>query len=97
MTVTIIGNGIGGRNQEMLLAYLDIIKKESLNHQFLIIAANLDGIEGNSRAMGALIDNPVLNETISKRLPRNIYKTTIQTVFSSRLEPKLSRGLPDVM
>jgi glycerate 2-kinase len=73
LTVTIIGNGIGGRNQEMLLAYLEIIKRELLNHQFLIIAANLDGIEGNSRAMGALIDNPVLNETISKRIDTTIF------------------------
>ncbi|MFX0010788.1 MAG: glycerate kinase [Candidatus Hermodarchaeota archaeon] len=68
LTVTITGNGIGGRNQEILLAYLDIIKKESLKHHFLIIAANLDGIEGNSRAMGALIDNYVLNQTISTQL-----------------------------
>lgn len=68
LTVTITGNGIGGRNQEMLLGYLDIIKREPLNYQFLIVAANLDGIEGNSLAMGALIDNHVLNETISKQL-----------------------------
>ena len=73
LTVTIIGNGIGGRNQEMLLAYLDIIKRKPLNHNFLIIAANLDGIEGNSSAMGALVDNPILNETLSERLDTGKY------------------------
>ncbi|MFX0104387.1 MAG: glycerate kinase [Candidatus Hodarchaeota archaeon] len=66
LTVTIRGNGIGGRNQEMLLSYLDNIKDKKFNYNFLIISANLDGIEGNSKAMGALIDNYILEQTISK-------------------------------
>ncbi|MFX0001541.1 MAG: glycerate kinase [Candidatus Hodarchaeota archaeon] len=68
LTVTIKGTGIGGRNQEMLLNFLNIIKDTTLHYDFLIIGANLDGIEGNSKAMGALIDNYVLEQLISKKI-----------------------------
>ncbi len=57
LTVTIKGKGIGGRNQEMLLSFLNYTKDKKFEHDFLIIAANLDGLEGNSKAMGALVDN----------------------------------------
>jgi len=68
LTVTIKGEGIGGRNQEMLLSYLNYIKDREFNYNFLIISANLDGIEGNSKAMGALIDNYALEQMISKNI-----------------------------
>ncbi|MFX1532422.1 MAG: glycerate kinase [Promethearchaeota archaeon] len=70
LTVTIKGKGIGGRNQEMLLSFLDYIKESGLSYQFSIISANLDGIEGNSKAMGALVDNFVLDQ---------VYKNEINT------------------
>ncbi len=62
LTVTIKGNGIGGRNQEMLLSFLNYAKDKNLNADFLILGVNLDGIEGNSKAMGALIDKNVFNQ-----------------------------------
>ncbi|MFX1599320.1 MAG: glycerate kinase [Promethearchaeota archaeon] len=68
LTVTIKGNGIGGRNQEMLLSYLNSVKDKKFDYNFLIIGANLDGIEGNSKAMGALVDNSVLEQFILKNL-----------------------------
>ena len=68
LTVTIRGNGVGGRNQEMLLGFLNYVKNEKFNYNFLIIGANLDGIEGNSKAMGALVDNYVLEQTVSKNI-----------------------------
>ena len=68
LTVTIKGKGIGGRNQEMLLSFLNHVKNKKFNYDFLIIGVNLDGIEGNSRAMGALIDNYVIEQIISKKL-----------------------------
>ena len=73
LTVTIKGNGIGGRNQEMLLSFLDFIKEKKINHNFLIIAANLDGIEGNSEAMGALIDNYTLSQMNKKKIDAKKY------------------------
>ena len=62
LTVTIKGNGNGGRNQEMLLSFLNYAKDKKMDADFLILGVNLDGIEGNSKAMGALIDNNVLNQ-----------------------------------
>ena len=77
LTVTIKGKGIGGRNQEMLLSFLNMTTKSEISCDFCLIGANLDGIEGNSKAMGALIDNNAreqiieLNLDIKKYLDRN--------------------------
>jgi glycerate 2-kinase len=68
LTVTIRGNGIGGRNQEMLLGFLNTLEKRAIDQDLMIIGANLDGTEGNSRAMGALIDNFVINEMFNRNL-----------------------------
>ncbi len=54
LTVTIHGNGMGGRNQEMLLAMAAIIPKTP---PITILSAGMDGIEGNSPAAGAILDN----------------------------------------
>jgi len=62
LTVTVRGSGIGGRNQEMLLSLANILKKKKLPSNFLVIGANLDGIEGNSKAMGAIVDNYIVNK-----------------------------------
>jgi len=68
LTVTLKGNGIGGRNQEMLLNYLDIIRNKDLSYNFVLIAVNFDGLEGNSKAMGALIDNYLINQISSRTI-----------------------------
>ena len=68
LTVKIKGNGVGGRNQEMLLSFLNFIIDQGIPYKFLILGANLDGIEGNSHAMGALVDNYVLNQINKKKI-----------------------------
>jgi glycerate-2-kinase len=73
LTVTIKGGGIGGRNQEMLLSFLSQIKGNDLNFNFLIIGANLDGIEGNSEAMGAIIDNSILRRMVQMNVNSKRY------------------------
>jgi glycerate 2-kinase len=73
LTVTIKGEGKGGRNQEMLLSFLDVIKNKNIDYNFLILAVNLDGIEGNSQAMGALVDNFTLRQIINKNLNIKYY------------------------
>jgi glycerate-2-kinase len=73
LTVTIKGKGVGGRNQEMLLSFLDNVKNKEIDYNFLIIGANLDGIEGNSKAMGALIDNVSLNQINKKKIKTKSY------------------------
>jgi glycerate 2-kinase len=77
LTVSITGKGIGGRNQEMLLSFLDKATKTKVPFNFCFVGANLDGIEGNSNAMGALVDNEVhqkvlkLNLNLQKYLEHN--------------------------
>jgi len=73
LTVTIKGKGVGGRNQEMLLSFLDNVKNKEIECNFLIIGANLDGIEGNSKAMGALIDNVSLNQINNEKIKTKSY------------------------
>jgi len=68
LTVTIKGKGIGGRNQEMLLNFLNDIKTKKIEYNFLIIGVNLDGIEGNSKAMGALVDNVLLTQLLKNKI-----------------------------
>jgi len=72
LTVTIKGKGIGGRNQEMLLAFLNKAFKSKISCNFCLLGANLDGIEGNSKAIGALVDNDVQNQ--AQKLQLNIKK-----------------------
>lgn len=52
----------------MLLSFLNTIKDKRCNYNFSIISVNLDGIEGNSKAMGALVDNYTLEQMISRRI-----------------------------
>lgn len=71
-TVSLSGTGIGGRNQEMLLSFLCElhILPDSPFHQlpFIMIAAAFDGIEGNSPAMGGLIDSSSLRRAMDLKL-----------------------------
>ncbi|TES96361.1 MAG: DUF4147 domain-containing protein [Promethearchaeota archaeon] len=73
LTVTLRGKGIGGRNQEMLLNFLNTIKSEKIDYKFFVLGCNLDGIEGNSKAMGAIVDNSLLMETIKNNVSINGY------------------------
>ncbi|MEJ2249945.1 MAG: DUF4147 domain-containing protein [Candidatus Lokiarchaeota archaeon] len=91
LTVTIGGDGIGGRNQEFLLTCLKKLKEidiEDIKSDFLLMGANLDGIEGNSKAIGALIDNFTLkivknkNINLESYLKRNDSNTFFKLVNS---------------
>ena len=52
-TVNVVGNGRGGRNQEMVLSALKEIKNEE---GIVFLSAGTDGIDGNSDADGAVVD-----------------------------------------
>ncbi len=93
LTVTIKGKGIGGRNQEMLLSFLDFIKEREIPYEFLIMGANLDGIEGNSEAMGALIDNFVLNQINKKDIKVSSYlENNDSNIFFKLVETEIVTG-----
>lgn len=58
-TVTVHGNGKGGRNQEMVLAALDAMHPDDT---MLFLSGGTDGIDGNSTAAGAFADEVMLQQ-----------------------------------
>ncbi len=52
-TVTLRGQGRGGRNQEMCLA---VLKELRGNERYIFLSAGTDGIDGASDAAGAVVD-----------------------------------------
>jgi hydroxypyruvate reductase len=64
-TVTIKGNGIGGRNQEFVLAALVALKNNS--DVPVILSAGTDGTDGPTPAAGAVIDESTMDATIDPK------------------------------
>lgn len=73
-TVTLHGDGRGGRNQEMALAVLSELRG---NPRFVFFSLGTDGIDGNSDAAGAIVDRESwekaqeLNLNVEQYLSRN--------------------------
>ncbi len=67
-TVTVTGDGRGGRNQELALAALDNIPRESL-----LAAMGTDGIDGRSPAAGAIADRHTRRHADERGLDRAHY------------------------
>ncbi|MDD5228534.1 MAG: glycerate kinase [Methylococcales bacterium] len=59
-TVTLRGNGKGGRNQEMALAFAIAAKKYELTGEWTFLSGGTDGIDGVSPAAGGVVDNNTL-------------------------------------
>jgi len=58
LTVTVKGNGLGGRNQEFILALLRELR--DYDHPFFAASIGTDGIDGITDAAGAWIDENTL-------------------------------------
>lgn len=59
-TVTLRGNGKGGRNQEMALAIAIAAQKHNLKSEWVFLSGGTDGIDGVSSAAGGIVDNKTL-------------------------------------
>jgi glycerate 2-kinase len=57
-TVTVRGEGLGGRNQEFVLSAIPAI--ETLGRAAVLASVGTDGIDGPTDAAGALIDSETL-------------------------------------
>lgn len=55
-TVTLRGNGRGGRNQEMALAFALAAEKHGLKNNWVFLSGGTDGIDGTSPAAGGIVD-----------------------------------------
>lgn len=60
-TVTITGNGLGGRNQELALAIALEIKNQS---NLLVVCLATDGNDGPTNAAGAIVDGNTVNKAL---------------------------------
>ncbi|MCP2520188.1 glycerate kinase [Candidatus Aminicenantes bacterium AC-335-A11] len=68
LTVTVIGKGKGGRNQEFVLACLIEMSKISTNKNWLIASIGTDGTDGPTDAAGAWITPEILEKTKKLKL-----------------------------
>ncbi|MDP2902232.1 MAG: glycerate kinase [Methylovulum sp.] len=64
-TVTLKGGGLGGRNQEMALAFALAAKRHGLTGQWAFLSGGTDGRDGPTDAAGGLVDPGSLNRMIS--------------------------------
>jgi hydroxypyruvate reductase len=61
-TVTVTGNGKGGRNQEMALAFALAAEKHSLPCEWTFLSAGTDGRDGPTDTAGGIVDSRTLHK-----------------------------------
>jgi glycerate 2-kinase len=64
VTVKVINGGVGGRNQQFALACAEKIAGENI----AVLSAGTDGVDGNSRAAGAVVDGTTMKQAQAKGL-----------------------------
>lgn len=67
-TVTVIGTGQGGRNQELALAFALAAERHDLKSNWVLLSGGTDGLDGPTDAAGGLID-PETVQRIKKTYP----------------------------
>jgi hydroxypyruvate reductase len=67
-TVKVLGNGMGGRNQELVLRMLKNTQKLK---KMVIASIGTDGIDGNSNFAGAITENIKIDLDVMKEFLRN--------------------------
>ncbi|MBN1860959.1 MAG: DUF4147 domain-containing protein [Candidatus Thermoplasmatota archaeon] len=88
-TVTIHGTGVGGRNQELVLGCV----KEIAGSDMVIASFATDGIDGTSRAAGALADGNTLARAMQQNLhPSRLLKENDSYRFFHSLGDMLQTG-----
>ncbi len=73
-TVKVQGDGIGGRNQELAASLLKELSSTSINIAFAFISAGTDGIDGNSKFAGVIIDNQTISTFGQKKVNLKDYQ-----------------------
>ena len=92
--VQIRGNGKGGRNQEMALAYLmEMERHQSLCKEVSFLAASTDGNDGPTDAAGAFADLELLERARSTQLDLGAYLNNNDSYhFYDRINGLLKTG-----
>lgn len=90
-TVTIKGNGMGGRNQEMALAAL--IELKNFNKPFVLLSCGTDGTDGPTDATGAVIHEGMWQLAEDKKLdPINYLKNNDSYHFFEKIDGLVKTG-----
>ena len=61
-TVTVVGDGVGGRNQEFVLGALPVIDSDAA---IVLASAGTDGIDGPTEAAGAIADSTTVARAVA--------------------------------
>jgi glycerate 2-kinase len=89
-TVTMSGNGVGGRNQELVLSCV----KDMANKEFVIASFATDGIDGNSTFAGALVDGCTLARAKKQHLnPITFLESNNSSAFFQHLGDGFRTGI----
>jgi len=59
-TVTLTGTGLGGRNQEMALAFAIAAEKHPFNADWVFLSGGTDGRDGPTDAAGGMVDSQTM-------------------------------------
>lgn len=87
-TVTIHGDGKGGRNQELALGALKEIKENTL-----VLSCASDGID-NTNVAGAFVDHDVKKKTLKLKLnPEKYLKQNNSYEFFQKLKTYIKTGI----
>lgn len=67
-TVTLKGNGRGGRNQEMALAFAIAAEQQGLTGDWVFLSGGTDGRDGPTDAAGGIVDRDTIKRMIHARI-----------------------------
>ena len=87
-TVSVSGNGKGGRNQELVLKIYEKLKKQ--NPQFIIASIGTDGIDGNTKFAGAMADTKSIYDT--KKFLQNNDSSSFFKKFGGLIDTGLTQN-----
>lgn len=89
-TVNVKGNGKGGRNQHLVISFLNSYPKDK---EIIFLSGASDGIDGNSDASGAIIDSKTLEKVDELKLDLKSYMNNFDSnSFFEKLNQLLIPG-----
>ena len=89
-TVKVTGRGKGGRNQELVLGSL---KELSKLEKAVFISIGTDGIDGESKAAGAIADSTTLKKALSRKfVPGKYLKRNDSNKFFKKIKGEIITG-----
>ena len=67
-TVKVNGTGLGGRNQEMSLAFAIAAEKNALAHKWVFLSGGTDGRDGPTDAAGGIVDQKTISRLNKQKI-----------------------------